>query len=294
MSKERFDNCISCSSNKIVILNRYKKGFLVKCKNCSLVFANKVPSAKELDDHYSNYGRNDYLSPITIKRYNELLDKFEKYRNNNNILDIGCGIGYFLEEAKKRGWNVYGTEYTDEAISICEKKGIQLNKGKLNPENYKIKFDVITSFEVIEHINNPVEELNNIKSILRDEGLFYLTTPNFNAINRFYLKEKWNVIVYPEHLTYYTKSTLKKLIQKQGFKTISNKTTGISITRIKTSKEKKEDNTEYISANTEDEKLRGNIENNRILLFGKSCLNWLLTIFGIGDNIKQFNIKKPS
>ena len=291
MVKERFDNCISCSSDKIVKLNRYSKGFLFKCKNCSLVFANKIPSVKELEAHYSNYSRNDYLSPITIKRYNELLDKFEKYRKTNNILDVGCGIGYFLEEAKKRGWNVYGTEYTEEALKICNEKGISLNKGKLNPDNYNFKFDIVTSFEVIEHINNPIEEITNINSILRNEGLFYLTTPNFNSINRYYLKEKWNVIVYPEHLTYYTKSTLKKLIQKQGFKTISNKTTGISITRIKTSKEKKADNSEFISANTEDEKLRNNIEKNRFLQFGKKAVNWILSFLGIGENIKQFNVK---
>ena len=133
--------------------------------------------------------------------------------------------------------------------------------------------------------------MNNIAKILRKGGLFYITTPNFNAINRFYLKEKWSVIVYPEHLTYYTKSTLKQLVVNQGFENISNKTTGISITRIKTSKEKVNKDTKFIAYNTEDEGLRNKIEKRRSLQILKKITNWLLSLLGIGDNIKQYNVK---
>jgi 2-polyprenyl-3-methyl-5-hydroxy-6-metoxy-1,4-benzoquinol methylase len=67
-----------------------------------------------------------------------------------------------LEVAKRKGWEVYGTEYTDEAVAICAAKGINMIKGKLNPAHYAAEsFDIITSFEVIEHINNPNEELSN-------------------------------------------------------------------------------------------------------------------------------------
>ena len=292
MDKRTHNSCIGCDSKSLKSLKRYNASSLVKCENCSLIFSKKIPSALELKEHYQEYGRNDYLSPITIKRYNEILDKFEKYRKTGNLLDVGCGIGYFLVEAKKRGWNVYGTEFTQSAIDICNNKGIETNIGILNPNNYNnVEFDVVTSFEVIEHINNPNEDLQNIYSILRKGGLFYITTPNFNSLNRFYLKENWNVIEYPEHLAYYTKKTLKNLMQKNGFKTISNKSTGISITRIKTSKNKSVENSENISANTDDEKLRNKIEKNSILKFIKTITNSLLNLFGVGDSLKQYNIK---
>jgi 2-polyprenyl-3-methyl-5-hydroxy-6-metoxy-1,4-benzoquinol methylase len=132
---------------------------------------------------------------------------------------VGCGIGYFLEEAKKRGWEVYGTEFTDEAIEICEAKGINMQKGVLSPEDFDPNsFDVITSFEVLEHINNPQEEITNFHKILRKGGLVYLTTPNFNSLLRYRLKSAYNVITYPEHLSYYTKRTIHRLFKNKGFK----------------------------------------------------------------------------
>ncbi|MCB0538257.1 MAG: class I SAM-dependent methyltransferase, partial [Bacteroidetes bacterium] len=186
--------CLICKSKNLKKLTAYLKGNMFKCQNCNFTFASKIPTEKELVEHYEGYGRNDYLSPITVKRYNEILDSFEKYRKNNNLIDVGCGIGLFAKVAIERGWNVYGTEFTKEAIEICKSKGIKMHEGKLNPNNYDSNsFDVITSFEVIEHINNPIEEISNFNKILRKGGLVYITTPNFNSISRNLLEENWTV-----------------------------------------------------------------------------------------------------
>ncbi len=206
---------------------------MVKCLACSFVFAQRIPTVAELEKHYEGYRRNDYLSPLTIKRYEELLDKLEPYRKTNNLIDVGCGIGYFLEVAKKRGWNVYGTEYTDSAVEICESKGISMKKGELNPDNYPEGFfDIITSFEVIEHINNPCQELLKFNKILRVGGCVYITTPNFNSLLRYVLKQDYSVITYPDHLSYYTPKTLKKVFSDNGFHKKWIKTIGISITLL--------------------------------------------------------------
>ena len=251
------------------------------------LFFQKIPSKQELIDHYDGYGRNDYLSPITIIRYNELLDKFEKFKKTKKILDVGCGIGYFLEIASKRGWEVYGTEYTKDAINICKSKGINIQEGKLNPQNYLVEeFDVITSFEVLEHINNPIEEISNFYKILRKGGLVYLTTPNFNSVSRFYLKSDYNIITYPEHLSYYTTRTLKKLFRKINFKIHNLETTGISITRIKTSKGVSKQ--PFISEFSDDERIRRQIEKKPLLkITKKKIINSMLTLFGIGNSLKD-------
>ncbi len=120
------------------------------------------------------------MSPLTIESYNVLLDEFEKYRKTNKILDVGCGRGFFLTQAKKRGWEVYGTEYSPKAVELCASNGIDMKTGKLSTDLFNIKdFDIITSFEVLEHINNPNEELKHINNLLRKGGLFYCTTPKF-------------------------------------------------------------------------------------------------------------------
>lgn len=283
-------NCILCASFSLKKLKGYEEHHLVKCQSCKFVFCEPIPTERELEKHYENYGRNDYLSPLTIKRYHEILDSFEPYRKTNRLIDVGCGIGYFLEEAKKRGWEVYGTEFTDEAIEICSKKGIKMNKGILDPGNYNSQeFDVITSFEVIEHINNPQEELANFYKILRKGGLVYCTTPNFNSLLRYRLKEKYNVLCYPEHLSYYTPKTLKYVFEKEGFRTKNIKATGISLTRLKTSKATS--NQELISQTSDDEVMRNKLETSVILKSVKIFLNWNLTLLGVGDALKGTFIK---
>jgi 2-polyprenyl-3-methyl-5-hydroxy-6-metoxy-1,4-benzoquinol methylase len=278
-------NCLICNSSKLNPLEVYSKAHLVKCENCKFVFSKQIPTEQELINHYEGYGRNDYLSPLTIKRYNELLDEFEKYRKTNKIIDVGCGIGYFLEEAKKRGWEVYGTEYTDEAVEICSKKGISISKGKLDPLNYPSEiFDIITSFEVIEHINNPIEEVTIFNQLLRPGGMAYLTTPNFNSLLRYRLKAAWNIICYPEHLGYYKPKTIKRLFVSQGFQALKIQTTGISLTRLRTSKGTS--NQQLISATSDDEKVRRQFESKWHLKMMKKVINGTLTLFGKGDSLK--------
>ncbi len=284
-------SCLICSSTFLKPLKGYEKAHLCQCNACGFVFAQKIPTSFELEEHYKGYGRNDYLSPITIKRYNELLDQMEVYRKTNKLLDVGCGIGYFLEEAKKRGWEVYGTEFTDEAVSICQQKGIHIHKGVLNPDDFEAEsFDVITSFEVIEHINNPIEELSNFNTLLRKGGLVYVTTPNFNSLLRYRLKAAYNVITYPEHLSYYTPKTLKQVFKKCGFSCKKIETTGISLTRLKTSQGKTSE--AFISETSTDEQLRTNIETKWYLQLAKRAVNGMLTLIGKGDSLKGWFVKR--
>ncbi|MBN4051517.1 asparagine synthase (glutamine-hydrolyzing) [bacterium AH-315-M05] len=277
--------CVICQSSYLKPLNTYKKVYLVKCTNCTFVFAQKIPSVDELIEHYNDYEEDKYLSPITVKRYNELLDSFEIHRKTNRILDIGCGRGYFLKTARERGWDVFGTEYTDKAIRICSDKGIPMHQGQLNPSTYKTNFfDIITMFEVIEHINNPREEIKSIENILRPEGVFYFTTPNFNSLNQFILRNKWNIVRYPDHLCYYTRKTINHLLNEFDFKKRKLDTTGYSITRLKTSLKISEQ--KCVSQFSDDERIRTKIDKYKFLKLISNLLNKFLSISGTGDTIK--------
>ncbi|MBL0048109.1 MAG: class I SAM-dependent methyltransferase [Bacteroidetes bacterium] len=286
-----FEHCPLCTSTELVILKAYSSNHLAQCNNCSFVFARKIPSIEELIAHYNTYPRGNKISAITIKRYHELLDKLEPYRKTNNLIDVGCGDGFFLETARERKWNVYGTEYTDEAIKICSAKGINMQQGKLNPEHYPADFfDVITSFEVLEHINNPQEELRNFHRILRSGGAVYVTTPNFNSASRYYLKNKWNIIEYPEHLGYFTQRTLTKLFHSSNFKTIHFESSGISFSRFT----KSISNTAKADTSIlyQDESLREKTETNFVFKLAKISINFTLNLFNAGDTLKGTFEKK--
>ncbi|MBA3648936.1 MAG: class I SAM-dependent methyltransferase [Chitinophagales bacterium] len=290
MNSPMHDRCLLCNGALLKPLNRYSKILLVKCARCGFVFSQAIPAENELIRHYNLYGRNDYLSPVTVKRYHEILDYLEKFRKTNRLMDVGCGIGYFLEVAKERNWEVYGTEFTQAAVQICRKKGIETQQGKLDPENYlPASFDVITSFEVIEHINYPIQEMKNFRQLLREGGAVYITTPNFHSVSKFLLKEKWNILVYPEHLCYYTPNTISALFENTGFSNLKMETTGISTSRIKESLANVQSHCNTRSS--DDEKLRTMLEANRFKRGLKSFINRILTFLYIGDSIKAVFVR---
>lgn len=286
-----FTTCLITGADDLFPLKGYENNYLVKSKSSGFVFCSKRPSEQELIEFYSKYpiGYNAD-SEITRLRINELLDGFEKFKQTNKILDVGCGPGLFLLEAKKRGWEVYGTEFTDQQIEYLNSKGIKTSQGKLKKESFASEsFDVIISSEVLEHINNPIEELTLFNSFLRKGGLTYITTPNFNAIERYLLKGKYNVIDYPEHLCYYTPKTIDLLLSRCGFEKLQIKTTGISLARIKNSlKANKAVQGEVLN---NDEELRKSLESGYKKHI-KHFLNWILSFFRIGSSMKAWYIKK--
>lgn len=281
-----FSHCLLCNNTDLTPLYPTTYPDLVKCKGCKFVFFKRKPTTEELIKNYNNYPRHDELSPLTIKRYHELLGNFEKFRKTNNFIDVGCGNGHLLAEAKKLNWNTFGTEFTDHAVEICKKKGIMMQQGVLNISNYESgSFDCITFIEVIEHINNPEEELEKFRTLLRKGGVLYITTPNFSSFSSKYLKDKWTCVEYPEHLCYYTPTTLDRTLKKAGFKKESIITSGLSVTSFKTKSEIKG------SISENNESVRQLTENNKLLSALKKAVNFSLNITNMGDTIKAVYTK---
>ncbi len=284
--------CLVCASSDLETLENYTEVGLVRCKSCNFVFSKKIPSKQELVDYYSNnYERTSYLSPITVKRFNEILDRFEPFRKTGKLLDVGAGYGFFMEVARERGWDVYGTELTDEAVQHCESKGLKMYQGDFHELDIDPgSFDVIVSIEVLEHLNTPIQYAQKANEVLRKGGVLYLTTPNFNSILRYRLKEQYNVIEYPNHLCYYTPQTLQNLFTSNGFDKMDMKTTGISLTRLRTSKGKSDQ--EFVCETSDDEMLRYRIEKNPALKVMKSSTNGVLNLLKKGDSLKGYFQKK--
>ena len=295
---DRIFQCIICNKKNLKHLSKYDAGELVRCKSCGMVFSSIIPSETALSKHYSGYARFSQISQTTIKRYNELLDKFEKFRSNNRILDVGCGEGFFLEQAVHRGWEVHGTECVPQYIEVCENKKIHMHEGILNINNYEPgSFDIITSFEVLEHLNYPVQEVSNFWKLLRKGGLLYVTTPNFNSLSRRILGNKWTVITFPDHLSYFTPATLHKIMSINKFKKIELLSTGISFERLRQSISKNRPSTDNRLTNEKayqpaDLEWQERIESSGLLKIAKRIINFFLTLSGTGDGLKSM-YKKP-
>lgn len=284
-------HCVICNGNHLRELPKFSEAGLCACRDCGTVFSQKIVSEQELTQFYSTqYQRTNYLSPITVKRYDALLDGFEKFRKTNRLLDVGCGNGFFLQLAQARGWEVYGTEFTADIVEECAKKGFIMKKGTLPELGFEEHFfDLIVSIEVIEHLIDPVATAKEMFYILRPGGGCYITTPNFNSLLRYRLGAKYDVIRFPLHLIYFTPRTLNQMFAQLGFRKEKVLTTGYSKTRILTSKGKS--NQQYVSETSDDEMLRYRIEKRWYMRWAKNSLNALLNLFKVGDSIKALYIK---
>jgi len=250
-----------------------------------MVFAARIPTDAELAAHYRDYGHAWHDSLITRKRYSEVLDSLEPFRDRNRLLDVGCGAGYFLEEARRRGWEVHGTEYSELALEVTRRKRLPVLQAPIRLGTYdRDSFDVVTAFEVFEHLSDPMAEARVVAHVLRDGGALYLTVPNFDSLSRRILGPRWNVIDYPEHLCYFTSKTIRSSLRRVGFVPECVATTGLSVARLRDVAADR--SAELAPHGSSDEQLRDAIEGSRVLTVAKALINASLSGLAAGDTIK--------
>ena len=296
--KQRISNsllltCPLCENRRIKRKKGYEAAFLIKCQHCGFVFSGKIPTLPELAAFYESYtyDENYYSSPLTRLRYARLLDEMEPYRQNNRLLDVGCGNGDFLMQARERGWECWGTEFSDAAVNLCKAKGLKVLKGTLEELNNELPtFDIITSFEVLEHILTPRREVDLTIQHLRTGGLFYVTTPNFNSLMRYLLGHRYDAIIYPEHLVYFTPESLTRLLKNQGFEKKRMEVTGFSLSRFRNSLFGMKESP--FTPDSLDERFRLFMEKHRVLRALKNSTDQLFTTFNAGLAIKAWFEKK--
>jgi len=291
--------CPCCKKKNLKLLHKFQEDYLNKCEFCGLAFDSRKPSNEELKNYYQRYSYSK-LRPCpsaTAQSFLNLINEFRKYRKNGNILDIGCGQGDFLFEAQKHGWKTFGSEYSDSAISLCRNRGLNVVKEPISLFSFgNMKFDVITSFEVIEHIQTPNEFLETARSLLRPGGIFYFTTPNFNSILRHLEGSKFAIICYPEHLCFYSKKTIRHLSEKNGFIIKKISTTGIDLARLRNGfqniiKLNSNQKRGLIHPKLQNDAIREKIQSNTFLIGAKKLLNSGLNFTGTGDTLKVWLLR---
>lgn len=278
------DACPVCGSARLATMTRYRRAHLVHCHDCAMVFSARVPTEAELQAHYEDYGHAWRDSPITRQRYAELLGSFAPYRSTNRILDFGCGAGYFLEEAAKKGWQAYGTEYSARALKLARSKGLEVEAAPITTQTFEPGFfDVVTAFEVFEHVHDLRGEADLLAGLIRPGGLLYCTTPNFNSLSRRIVGPDWSVIEYPEHLCYFTPSSLRRWLSQHGLEAESLTSTGISFARLRAAAGASEAGGQVAAG---DEQLREVVERSAALKLAKTLANGVLGAFELGDTLK--------
>jgi 2-polyprenyl-3-methyl-5-hydroxy-6-metoxy-1,4-benzoquinol methylase/uncharacterized protein YbaR (Trm112 family) len=237
MAKAENISCKLCHSKNTLSTYRVDGSKIYQCNSCKVSFSNyDIEKSQDIykEDYYSGVdnGYGDYASELTthVATFSQRLKYAEKYLPNKGVLlDYGCAIGHLCKVSKERGWTTFGSDFSNYGAEETQ-KNFQVEtfvSDVTYPPIKKNSVDLLCMYDLIEHIPSPVQALTNVKEIINDGGYIHIVTPNYGSISRKLLGEKWFHFKPREHLFYFDKMTMRKVLEKSGFEIVSL-TTSIS------------------------------------------------------------------
>jgi SAM-dependent methyltransferase len=236
-------NCPNCKNPEFLdFFKSYSQVHYKRCNNCRCVYQDPIIKLNYSDNYWQGAIDPDgvtrnFLNERKFKIdnwYGDTIDFVNSYEKKDfSVLDLGCGLGYFLS-ALNTNFKKCGIEDSDFACDYIREnfKDIEIINGDYNKiENFKIKFDVIMFYHVIEHLNDPIHSIELIKKSLKKDGILIIGTPNVDSFVSRLFKERFRHYI-PAHICLYGEKSLKKMlsqheievfkIEKPFFKTTYN------------------------------------------------------------------------
>jgi 2-polyprenyl-3-methyl-5-hydroxy-6-metoxy-1,4-benzoquinol methylase len=188
---------------------------LLRCSRCSHVWLDDPPAPAEMGQHYGT----DYDRVITIggensqQRWRDRRDAIYEHKTAGAILDIGCSSGAFLESMRGPDWQLSGIEMSaDTAKRAAARSGGQIFAGDIMDAPFRPQsFDVITCFDVLEHVYEPRKVLAKVSEWLKPGGIYYVLVPNIDSGEARAFKTYWYGLELPRHLSHFSPESLGRL-----------------------------------------------------------------------------------
>jgi 2-polyprenyl-3-methyl-5-hydroxy-6-metoxy-1,4-benzoquinol methylase len=204
---------------------------IVRCRQCGLCYVNPRLDGRALQVFYAFENPADQqfvqawfvegadLQAATWQRFVRTL---HHHLSEGQLLDVGCGAGSFLVEARKAGYEVVGQEIAPYFLTYCrEQLGLTIYDGELDRLGLPIgSFDCVTAFDVIEHHPDPMRLLTEMRRLLRPDGLAMISTHDIGNIFAQFYGARWRHIHPIGHLTYFTRASLTRMLESCGFRVL--------------------------------------------------------------------------
>lgn len=228
-----YPDCV-CGNNNYTTCSydNGKKFDIIICRNCGLGRTWPRPAASgNADDFYNNqedfFERNEEI--ILRKKFaRNTLNILKKIRKGGKLLDVGCNMGIFVQEALRKGYKAHGIDISGNAVNFgIEKLQLKnnLSIGTINDIiNKNEKYDIVSYIHVLEHIEKIKEEIKYAKKILKINGLLVLETPNYNSIWRQIVGGKWYGFSPEQHVWQFSREALAEMLIKEKFNIVYTST----------------------------------------------------------------------
>lgn len=227
--------CIHCQVTSSETLFVHKGYQLVRCSGCGLAYIANPPNAAELARLYAADGEGTYHAQLRdpsnpeVARMAQIaerhLDFVRTVATAGRLVDVGCSTGAFLGKARVAGFEASGIEFSRESARFAaETTGCLVEHGTLADSAVAPgSVDVLSAFDVIEHVPDPVDDLARMHSLLKPGGWLVLSTPNIDGLfprlsfPLARLSGHWPHPEPPHHLFQFSVTTLRAMLRTAGF-----------------------------------------------------------------------------
>jgi 2-polyprenyl-3-methyl-5-hydroxy-6-metoxy-1,4-benzoquinol methylase len=194
-------------------------GRIARCRRCTMTYRNPRETDHHVLSAYSALEDRDYLAERECRGMNALLSlkALKRHVVEGRLLEIGCSTGFFLNAARLE-FDCHGVEPSAWAAKIArERFGLEVHVGPFETyEGRPASFDAVAMIDVIEHVVDPRALLARAATLLRPGGVCYLVTPDIASLSARLLRRYWWGLR-PAHLTYFSSSTLTRLLNETAF-----------------------------------------------------------------------------
>lgn len=195
---------------------------LMCCTSCGVVWLCDPPAPEEMSFHYgTEYYQRVAAAGETCaeERWQKQREVISRFKKSGDILDIGCSSGGFLGSLGDE-WRRHGIEIAPEmAERACANTGAKVFVGDaLSAPFAGESFDVITSFDVLEHVYQPRELVRKVQEWLKPGGIFYVMLPNIGSLEARIFGSYWYGLELPRHLFHFSPRSLTAALESEGFR----------------------------------------------------------------------------
>lgn len=206
-------------------------GPIVRCQHCGMVYINPRPNRSDVLDNYEEVVDELYVLEregrvLTFQRHLRPMEQIVGPPNGKRLLDVGCHIGVFVDVAQQREWDAWGVEPSRWATTQAQAQGLKVVNGTLATTSFEdASFDVITLWDVIEHVPDPKAELRQVHRLLKQDGAVVIHTIDIASPFARIMGHRWPWLM-EMHLYYFSPHTLRRMLEEVGFEVIHSSPQG--------------------------------------------------------------------
>jgi 2-polyprenyl-3-methyl-5-hydroxy-6-metoxy-1,4-benzoquinol methylase len=177
---------------------------------------------KYAEDEYASGAYREYAKArgLKIATARPRLAAIKKLTSGTRLLDVGCSTGFFMEAASETGFDVRGVEFSTVAISLARpdiRERIVCGDVNALRNETTDQFDVVTAFDIIEHVQDPAAFLADIREILRPGGVLAISSPDTGHFLRYVMGAKWPMLQPMQHTVLFSRRGIADLLERCGF-----------------------------------------------------------------------------